>query len=238
MKKIKEIQKRSKLQEGRDFGVGFSILNKIKNNFKTYLPFTACRDYFNDFIFVESKKTEIGNIYGYNHKLLNCFNNKRFFYLGVNTLNYSDGRDWSKRKDAELLLCSNYKNLEYFLNKIEEKLKLKSKTTIELDEETLIIKVPSYWRKSTPLISAYTLLIRCFFNIEDDFEFNEDFINKHKPFIDSDTYFMKTCIEFIGAIGVVKFDKVNYELYKVVYTDKNKVHNFGIQGFLAKIKQL
>lgn len=235
MKKIKELQKRSKLQEGRDFGIGFTILNKINKGFKTYLPFTACRDYFNDFIFVESKKTEIGNIYGYDHKLLNCFKNKKCFYLGVNTLNYSCGRSWLKKEDAELVLSSNYKNLEYFLNKIEEKLGLKSKTTIELDERTLILKAPSYWKKSTPLISAYTLLIRCFFNIEDDFEFNKDNIEAHKPFIDSDNYFMKTCFKFIDNIGIVNFEKVNYNSYNVVYTNKSKVHNFGIQGFLEKI---
>jgi len=75
MKKIKELQKRSKLGEGRNYGVGFTILNKIGSKFETYLPFTACRDYLNDFAYVESTKKEIGEIYGYNHKLLNCFDN-------------------------------------------------------------------------------------------------------------------------------------------------------------------
>ena len=73
MKKIKELQKRSKLCEGRNYGVGFTILNKKGSKFETYLPFTACRDYLNDFAYVESTKKEIGSIYGYNHKLLNCF---------------------------------------------------------------------------------------------------------------------------------------------------------------------
>ena len=71
MKKIKELQKRSKLNEGRNYGVGFTILNKKGSKFETYLPFTACRDYLNDFAYVESTKKEIGEIYGYNHKLLN-----------------------------------------------------------------------------------------------------------------------------------------------------------------------
>jgi len=98
MKKIKELQKRSTLQEGRNFGIGFSILNKIGNKFETYLPFTACRDYLNDFIFVEKFKTEIGTAYGYNHKILNCFENKRYFYIGVNTLHNNGGGNWNLKE--------------------------------------------------------------------------------------------------------------------------------------------
>ena len=89
MKKIKELQKRSKLSEGRNFGVGFTILNKKGSKFETYLPFTACRDYLNDFAYVESTKKEIGKIYGYDHKILNCFDNKNIVYFGVKTLHYN-----------------------------------------------------------------------------------------------------------------------------------------------------
>jgi hypothetical protein len=235
MKKIKELQKRSTLGEGRNYGIGFSILNKIGNKFETYLPFTACRDYLNDFIFVEKFKKEIGTAYGYNHKILNCFENKRFFYIGVNTLHYNGGNNWNLKDEATSLLIANYKNLESFLNKIEDNLKFESRTTIEVDEDTLILKVPIYWSKSTPLISIYTLLIRCYFNVSDNFVINEENLNKHKPFITDDNYFVKSCGKYFKNIKTVDFENVDYSSYNVVHTNWGSVHNFGIQGFLGKI---
>ena len=235
MKKIKELQKRSTLSEGRNYGIGFSILNKINSKFETYLPFTACRDYLNDFIFVEKFKTPIGTAYGYNHQILNCFENKRYFYIGVDTLCYNGGNVWNLKEEATNLLINNYKNLESFLNKIEDSLKFKSRTTIEVDEDTLILKVPIYWSKSTPLISIYTLLIRCYFNITDNFVINEENLNTHKPFIEDDAYFVKSCGKYFKNIKNVDFKNVNYDNYNVVYTKWSSVHNFGIKGFLGKI---
>jgi hypothetical protein len=236
MKKITELQKRKKLNEGRSFGIGFSILNKVGKKFKTYLPFTACRDYLNDFIFVEDCGKEIGCAHGYTHKLLNCFKRKRYFFLGVNTLHYNRGVNWSLKEDASAILINNYKNLELFINKIELDLGLKSKTTIELDEDTLILRAPIYWSKTTPLISVYTLLIRCFFNLDKDFIITEDNLKNHKTFIPDDSYFIETCLRFYKNIGKVKYNKFNYNNYDVVHTKWSSVHNFGIQGFLKDIK--
>lgn len=132
-------------------------------------------------------------------------------------------------------MINNYKNLESFLNQIEDNLKFKSRTTIEIDEDTLILKVPIYWSKSTPLISVYTLLIRCYFNISDNFVINEENLNTHKPFIEADSYFTKTCSKFFKNIKNIKFENVDYNIYNVVYTNWRSVHNFGIQGFLGKI---
>ena len=236
MKKIKELQKRSSLGEGRSFGIGFTILNKKKDNYETYLPFTACRDYLNDFSYVEYNKKEIGSIHGYNHKLLNCFENKRIFYLGINTLNFNHGGDWQHKKEALEKLINNYKLLETFLNAIESKTKTKSRTKISLDEDTLIIKAPIYWSKSTALISVYTLFIRCFFNIEEkDFQKSiNDLMKDHKCFIGEDTYMKKYCIDFYEKIKIGNFDKINYDELKI--KNSSAIHNFGIQGYLNTCK--
>jgi len=236
MKKIKELQKRNKLREGRDFGIGFSILKKIGKKFETYLPFTACRDYLNDFIFVEREKKEIGNAYGYNHKLLNCFIGKRYFFLGVNTLHKNKNNGlWNLKEEALVILINNYKNLELFINKIELDLGLKSKTTIELDEDTLIFRVPIYWSKTTPLISVYTLLIRCFFNVKKDFIFTEDNLQNHKAFISEDSYYIPLCNKFYKNIGKIKYHNFDYKDYGITYKIWSGVHNFGIQGFLKNV---
>lgn len=236
MKKIEELQKRKSLNEDRNFGIGFSILkpNSKATKFKTYLPFTACRDYLNDFSYVENNKKEIGSIHGYNHKLLNCFDDKRFFYFGVNTLNYNCGVDWKDKDEAEKILKENYKNLELLLNKIENKIGLfKSRTSITLDEDTLIIKTPSYWNKTTALISLYSLIIRCCFNIKDISNNLVDTINNHKPFINNDSMMKGDIIKFIELNNYQKISKIDYKEYNII--SNSNIHNFGINGYFKKL---
>jgi len=234
MKQIKELQKRSDLGEGRDYGIGFTILNKIsKDNYETYLPFTACRDYLNDFSYVEYTKTEIGTIHGYNHKLLNCFDKKRLFFLGVNTLHNNHGGNWKLKDEATKILIDNRDNLQKIINIIETKLWLKSRTTITIDEDTLIFRCPLYWSKTTALISAFTLIIRCYFNF--DKEYSIENLTNHKCIIDADNYMIQSVIEFINNIGKYTYDKIDYD--KLEIKSASNVHNFGIQGYLSKIKQ-
>lgn len=239
MKKIKELQKRSKLGEGRNFGVGFTILNKIGSKFETYLPFTACRDYLNDFAYVENTKKKIGLIYGYNHKLLNCFDNKNIVYFGVNTL-HKKYEKYDKFDELQNILINNYKNLELFLNTIEYQLNIKIKTSIELDEDTLIIKCSKFWVKSTPLISVYTLLIRCYFNIEPlEGKPVIDILKNNNPFINADSMMKKPCIDFYEMYmnNKNKFINPDYDGYDLVKDDNPAlIHNFGIYEFIKKIK--
>ena len=233
MKQIEEKYKRSALIEGRNFGLGFAVLksvNKAKTKFETENAFTACRDYLNDFSYVEHTKKEIGSIHGYNHKLKNCFDNKQLFYIGVNTLNYNSGNVWKDKEEALKSLSSNYKNLEKLLNKFEEKLNLKSRTSIILDEDTLILKAPIYWTKTTALISVYTLIIRCYFNVSDFTDDNfEEILKKHKSFISGDSFYIKNCVKFYNN-PQIKYDKIMYDELEV--KDKSTIHNFGIDGFL------
>ena len=240
MKKIKELQKRSKLNEGRNFGVGFTILNKKGSKFETYLPFTACRDYLNDFAYVESTKKEIGSIYGYNHKLLNCFDNKNIVYFGVKTLNYNNNNgNYEKFEELQNILINNYKNLEHFLNKIETDFNIKIKTSIELDEDTLIIKCSKFWVKSTPLISVYTLLIRCYFNTDLEGDSIVDILKNNIPFINTDSMMKRPCIDFYELYmnNKSKFINPDYNGYGLV-KDNNPglIHNFGIDGFIKKLR--
>ena len=239
MKKIKELQKRSKLCEGRDYGVGFTILNKKGSKFETYLPFTACRDYLNDFAYVESTKKEIGEIYRYNHKLLNCFDNKNIVYFGVNTLHYKGGNNYDKFDELQNILINNYKNLELFLNRIEDNLGVKIKTSIELDEDTLIIKCSKFWVKSTPLISVYTLLIRCYFNTDLEGNSIVDILKNNVPFINADSMMKKSCINFYELYlnNKSKFINPDYNGYGLVKDDNpGLIHNFGIDGFIKKLR--
>ena len=240
MKKIKELQERSELNEGRNYGVGFTILNKKGSKFKTYLPFTACRDYLNDFAYVESTKKEIGEIYGYDHKLLNCFDKKNIVYFGVKALNYNNNNgNYEKFDELQNILINNYIHLEIFLNKIETDLNIKIKTRIELDEDTLIIKCSKFWVKSTPLISVYTLLIRCYFNTDLEGNSIVDILKNNVPFINDDSMMKKSCINFYELYlnNKSKFINPDYNGYGLVKDDNpGLIHNFGIDGFIKKLK--
>lgn len=240
MKKIKELQERSKLSEGRNYGVGFTILNKKGKKFETYLPFTACRDYLNDFAYVESTKKEIGKIHGYDHKLLNCFDNKNIVYFGVNTLHSNGGGKYDKFDELRKILINNYKNLELFLNTIENQLGIKIKSSIELDEKTLIIRCSKFWVKSTPLISVYTLLIRCYFNIEPlEGKPIIDILKNNNSFINADSMMKKSCINFYELYlnNKDKFINPDYKGYGLeIENNPGLIHNFGIAGFINKIR--
>ena len=239
MKKIKELQQRSKLCEGRDFGVGFTILNKKGSKFETYLPFTACRDYLNDFAYVESTKKEIGKIYGYDHKILNCFDNKNIVYFGVKTLHKNNQGNYDKFDELQNILINNYKNLQIFLNRIETDLNIKIKTRIELDEDTLIIKCSKFWVKSTPLISVYTLLIRCYFNTDLEGDSIVDILKNNIPFINDDSMMKRPCIDFYELYmnNKNKFINPNYNGYGLVQENNpGLIHNFGIDGFIKKLR--
>lgn len=237
MKKIKELQKRKTLDEGRNFGTGFSILKKLEDDtFETYLPFTACRDYLNDFIYCENAKEEIGDACGYNHKILNCFDNQNVFYLGVNSLQKQRNGKYEDLDKHQELLITNYKNLESLLNIIETKLNLDIKSSIELDEETLIITAPIYWTKSTALISVYSLIIRCFFDL-DVIVTNENVdetIETKKPFISEDAYYTQCIKQFYKHMLETDFINVDYTI--CMKYAKNGVHSFGIQGTISQLK--
>ena len=240
MKKIKELQQRSSLSEGRNYGVGFTILNKKGSKFETYLPFTACRDYLNDFAYVESTKKEIGKIHGYDHKVLNCFDNKNIVYFGVNTLHRNNNNgNYEKFDELQNILINNYIHLEIFLNKIETDLNINIKTKIELDEDTLIIKCSKFWVKSTPLISVYTLLIRCYFNTDLEGNSIVDILKNNVPFINADSMMKKSCINFYELYlkNKSKFINPDYNGYGLEHQgNPGLIHNFGIDGFIKKLK--
>ncbi|HEX8586141.1 MAG TPA: hypothetical protein VF680_17245 [Allosphingosinicella sp.] len=239
MKKIKDKAGRENLGEGRDYGIGFSILEKTdKDKYNCLMPFTACKDYLNDFIFVESEKKTIGVAYGYNHEILNCFDGKDIFYLGVNTLHRNGGGNWADFDKAKKLLIERYQNLQQFINRFEEMLKLPSRTVIILDEDTLIFESPIFWTKTTALISVFTLIIRCYFNItEEELKLStEEIITNHKTIISSDNYMKNLALTFYN--NSKKNKKVFLYKYKDVGVTVNamSVHNFGIQAAINRLK--
>lgn len=234
-------QERKKLGEGRNYGLGFSILEKLSpKKFQTYMPYTACKDYLNDFAYVESEKREIGSIHGYNHKLLNKFDKVHYFHLGVKPLHYNNSSTfWNKFDEAQLTLIKNFKTLEKILNDFEAKIGIKTRSSIiVLDDKSIIVKSPIYWLKKTWLISVFTLIIRCYYNVEENnYTTIEDLIKKtHIPVIGGDKLYLKNIIWFVENIENIVYDKLPYIPLIGSKPSAITVHNFGIQGLRNKWK--
>lgn len=228
---------RNKLAEGRNYGCGFSFLKKLKKgNFKTLMPFTACKDYLNDFVYVETTNKPLSIIYGFKHDYTGILNKKKYFYLGFKAVHYKGGDIWNNFDEFQNLTQNNYNNLILFLNKLEVLFKIKSKTKLEyIEDNTIILKVPIFWSKFTFLISLYTLYIRCFMSITDE-DLKKDIsilINEYSKF-------------------PIKADNMLYQGSKILFTNKTIfdnllkyeypnncnsgfIHNFGISG---RIQQL
>lgn len=215
------------LGEGRNYGFGFSFLKKVKENeYETLMPFTACKDYLNDFVYVEITKKPLSKVYGFKHKYTGIFENQEYFYLGITALDYINGTAWKGKLDLEDKLNSTFKNLILFLNKLEEFFKLDKFTEFEyLEDNILILKVPIFWSNFNFLISLYTLYIRCFVNITKE-ELQKDLkelINR-ESYLKEDLMLLKSSSRWIDFLP---------DLLEYKYSDKPdayKIHNFGISA--------
>lgn len=238
---IKETQNRKKLSEGRSFGIGFAILKKLTTTkFETLHAFSACKDYLNDLVFVENTNFELNSIHGFKHKKTNVFKNKRYFYLGVNVLNYNHSGKWNRYKECSNELFNNTNNLIKSINNFENILNLfKSRTKIigvhnidsDFNNETkaLILQCPLFWVKYPILISLFTLFIRLYFN---NSNLNGK-LEKHKPFIQGDNYYITN---FLKLLKLKSFNTLNNcYIYPKEKVTANKVHSNGFINWIKKL---
>lgn len=237
---IKELQNRGNLGEGRNYGVGFSILKKINdNNFETYNAFTACKDYLNDLVFVENTKFEINKVHGFKHELQNIFDDKETFFIGICPLHYTY-KNYEKFDEINNFLQTNDEYIK-MINNIEELFNIENKSKIYSKDDIthynddkckgLVIEAPIYWVKYPHIISLYTLLLRTFINCK-----KGDDIFKKEDFIIIDDKYMFTSINKLSKLK--SFDTLlKYYDYKKL-KQKNKsstIHNLGISSWLKEL---
>lgn len=216
-------QDRSKLGEGRNYGMGFSICKQTdENTIETIIPITACKDYLNDVVYNELTNKEIA-AYGLKiTKKTNLLDNERFWIV-TKILDVKGGTQYAKQSEDEELLKNNRENLLNFINQIEQKIKIDTSEflTCENDENIIAINAPIFWMQGTYLISLYTLLLRVglYYKGEDVMEYLKDF--KHRS---EEVYMIKNILP--------KLEKLFNNYVPKTQDFGNKVgtaiHNYGI----------
>lgn len=163
MIKIKETKNRGVLSEGRNNGMAFAFLKKVKDDvYETVQPKSPCKDYLAEVVFTEKYGVPSKGCGLYYKEKLNIFNDKAFMTIKMMPTHRSKVYNYSKSLDSDVqLLKANYPHMVRLLNSFEKKLKLKVLTTIEpANDDQFLVTFSPEWCDSTHSISLYSLLLR------------------------------------------------------------------------------
>lgn len=224
---IKDIHDRKKLSEGRNYGLGFAFLKKLKNNYECIMPITACKDYLNDVIFTEKTGISI-SAYGLTSEKNNIFEKDKG-YLVLSTLHYKNGSKYSDFDEEKELLNNNYKNLQVFLNKFEELLGWEKSILSFVEDNMILVELSINWCKTTYGISLYTLLCRVgrwYDGEENVLSYLENF-DKFSP----DVYLCTSSLPKIKKFIENKPIEQDFDIKKILENPITFVHNKGILNY-------
>lgn len=159
--KININHNRNNLQEGREYGMGFGFLKKLSNTkYETVSPISPCKDYLNDVLYAEKTNEILPTIYGFKYDGVQNIVGRNYAYLGIKICDYKHG-GWGNLERDLNAFNKNYKNVENFLQQIEEKLGIKYKSKIiKANNDHFVVKMPKFWTNTLYLLSMYTLLLR------------------------------------------------------------------------------
>jgi hypothetical protein len=163
MVKIIEKCNRGALHEGRNNGMAFAFLQKVDDEtFHTVQPASPCKDYLAEVVFTENYDIPTKGCGLSYKKKLNIFSDVAYLAMKLLKTHSNDYYNYSPSFETDVkLLSENYKNIEKLINQFEERLELKTLTTIEpANDGNFLVKLPSDWCISTHSISLYTLLLR------------------------------------------------------------------------------
>lgn len=246
MKLLEAPYKRSDLNEGRDYGIGFSVLKADSaNNLKPLFPFTACKDYLNDVIYVEQSGKNIDEVYGFRHEFMNYFQNKKRLILGVAPLQYIEGEKridddyiWENYDDCSSYFTNNSENFINVLHYIEIMMNGTSKLTklLGIVDNTWILELNPIWQTTGPAISFFTLFARCYFNFKDSPSIEN--IKAHTPYIMDDEMMKINILDILDNLDITE-NIFNTDIYlkENEESSSNTIHNLGVSNFYRNIKK-
>lgn len=223
MIKIIDNYDRSCLEEGRNYGIGYAFAERIDTDtYEAVQPISPCKDYLNDVLYAEVTGNILPKVYGFKYDKIRGLIGKEYAYLVIGVYyNYKDSYYHKENYNREVdNLKSNYKNIESFLNQIEDKIGIEHKTEIlEGNNNMFLVKMPVFWTQYLYLLSLYTLLIRSFQFYDGSMPALDAVKSKHKIY--NEDSFLWSHLEH-------KFDHIlNGNLYNqsIGNLDKYIVHN-------------
>lgn len=223
-------QDRSKLNEGRNYQMGFAFLKKIApvRLFETVQPLSPCKDYLNDVVYSEATGEPV-IAYGLKTKKENLFHDEKYAYLAIKIMTRKDGGDYgSLQKDIDNL-NSNYLTLKSFINYFDTALGLKKtqiyKANIDVDS-IFVIKFDKAWAQYTYSISLFSLLLRVGQFYKGDVP-PMDFLKSFSAF-NPDVYLVQNVLPKINKILELK---ALPEQDLTTLPPGTGIHNFGIMAF-------
>lgn len=215
---------RSKLGEGRNYGMGFGFLRKIEeDHFETVMPISTCKDYLNDQVWSEHTGKECA-AFGFNAKQENIFQ-EDFGYMAIEICPHTNGIPYPQQEEHTKNLESNYRNLQRFMRTIDKMFKLPARTTIKkCDKKGIyIVYAPAYWTKFPYLTSLFAFMLRLgqFYTEGNIVEYLRTF-NKFQV----DVYNCRTALNKLLLLAHIEPPKYEFDKYSGTV-----VHNLGIVGF-------
>jgi hypothetical protein len=235
MKGIEIIDKQDRniLFEGRSNHMGFAFAKKkSESEYELVQPISPCKDYLSDVVYSEHTGKEC-KACGLVANKKDIFDEISYAYMVISIVGYKGKNKWNDEflpKEIEKLK-NNYKNLEAYINLIEEKLKIKYKTEItEVKDNLYLIKVPKFWVKYTYLISLYSLLLRsCQFHKGKDEKYQDpiEYLEHFDAFM-PDVNLVKGALPKLKRIleGELPEQDLNDKMY-----NNGAIHSYGIVAF-------
>lgn len=229
-------QDRTELNEGRDYGMGFGFcIKKDENEFHTVMPISPCKDYVNDVIFIEKTRILLPRIHGFKYEPTGCIGDKYTYVAGkVTPLLRTSKQPKSVEIDKKALIA-NYKNIEKGLNEFDDIAKV-NKTKIELIEDTIILKVDSWWCEQPWRLSYYLLIARNFIHYNSEKDSTTFLITDS-----AEAYILKGLTKkFIDLVINKKELTINNPLLNINHDNadvqKYIIHSCGLAAISEKIK--
>lgn len=236
-------KKRNKYGEGRSWGMGFTFLKKISDTeFTATEDFTCCKDFLNERFFTEHTNLR-DEIYSYITEKKEGYFDNDVVYMGIKILPRNNDITYKYHErefktDVELL-NKNYKQLEKFMNYIDNISSFKYPTTIvKKPDDIFVVSFSKEWTDSSYLISLFSFLLRAgmFYN---DKEYKSDFIkylnDSSKTYNQIEYGLTPVCVRILNKAIETKslafMQKQDLEPFK---NNPPSIHNVGMCAYKFK----
>jgi hypothetical protein len=242
MVKIKLQAGRSKLNEGRNFGLSFAFAKKIDNKaYETVQPPSTCKDYLNDVVFVEQFSPTVAAVaYGLTYNKLGIFEQDGSAFLFIQPVGFvSSGKrnediGFSLKEEIETI-NRNINKVITVLNDFEERMgfNFKSYSIPTNQDGGYILHLPSQWVENPYMISCYSLMIRIAM-------YADELGNPLSIILDTVSQDSSMILALKQRLQwMLKYKKVlpyTYATYPIFLEQPGRSHNYGMKSITLEDK--